>query len=60
MNLSLVRAYLCYSDQLATTRTWQNVLDEIIALKSGPAQVRWKSAARDKAFDLNPKPSISF
>jgi len=67
MNLSLARAYLCYSDPLATPRTWQNVLDEIIALKSGPAQVRRKSAAGDKAFALirnrvliETQPSISF
>jgi hypothetical protein len=33
-------------------RTWQRVLDEIIQLKSGPTQDRWKSAAKDKAFDL--------
>jgi len=29
-----------------------NVLDEIIGLKTGPTQTRWKSAARDQAFDL--------
>jgi len=52
MNLSLARVYLRHSDPLATSRTWQNVLDEIIALKTGPTQARWKSAARDKAFDL--------
>ena len=52
MNLSLARVYLRHSDPLVTTRTWQNVLDEIIALKTGPTQARWKSAAKDKAFDL--------
>lgn len=51
MNLSLARVYLRHSDPLVTTRTWQNVLDEIIAIKSGPTQARWKSAAKDKAFD---------
>src|SRR5208283_2823102 len=52
MNLSLARVYLRHSDPLVTTRTWRNVLDEIIGLKTGPTQTRWKSAARDKAFDL--------
>src|SRR5271156_1248730 len=52
MNLSLARVYLRHSDPLVTTRTWENVLDEIIRLKTGPTQARWKSAARDKAFDL--------
>ena len=52
MNLSLARVYLRHSDPMVTTRTWQNVLDEIIGLKTGPTQARWKSAAKDKAFDL--------
>ncbi len=52
MNLSLARVYLRHSDPMVTTRTWQNVLEEIIAIKSGPTQARWKSAAKDKAFDL--------
>ena len=52
MNLSLARVYLRHSDPMVSTRTWQNVLDEIIALKTGPTQTRWKSAAKDKAFDL--------
>jgi hypothetical protein len=50
MNLSLARVYLRHSDPLVTTRTWQKVLEKIIALKTGPTQVRWKSAAKDKAF----------
>jgi len=52
MNLSLARVYLRHSDPMVSTRTWQNVLDEIIAIKTGPTQTRWKTAARDKAFDL--------
>jgi hypothetical protein len=52
MNLGLARVYLRHSDPMVTTRTWQNVLDEIIGLKTGPTQARWKSAAKDKAFDL--------
>jgi hypothetical protein len=52
MNLSLARVYLRHSDPMASVRTWQHVLEAIIQLKSGPTQVRWKSAAGDKAFDL--------
>jgi integrase len=52
MNLSLARVYLRHSDPMVSVRTWQNVLDEIIQIKSGPTQARWKSAAKDKAFDL--------
>src|SRR5580765_1416070 len=52
MNLSLARVYLRHSDPMVSERTWQHVLDEIIKLKSGPTQDRWKSAAKDKAFDL--------
>ena len=52
MNLSLARVYLRHSDPLVSTRSWQHVLDEIIAIKTGPTQARWKSAAKDKAFDL--------
>ena len=52
MNLSLARVYLRHSDPMVSVRTWQHVLNEIIQIKSGPTQARWKSAAKDKAFDL--------
>jgi len=52
MNLSLARVYLRHSDPMVSVRTWQHVLDEIIQIKSGPTQTRWKTAAKDKAFDL--------
>jgi integrase len=51
MNLSLARVYLRHSDPLASKRTWQHVIDEIIKLKTGPTQYRWQSANKDKAFD---------
>jgi hypothetical protein len=39
------------------TRTWQNVFDGIIETKSGPTQVRWMTAKKDRAFDaLRHKP----
>ncbi len=52
MSLSLARVYLRHSDPMVSVRTWQNVLEEIIGIKTGPTQARWKSAAKDKAFDL--------
>ena len=52
MNLSLARVYLRHSDPQIARRTWQHVLDAIIQLKTGPTQIRWQSAAKDRAFDL--------
>ena len=52
INLQIARAYLMGSDPMVAKRTWQHVLNEIIQVKSGPTQIRWKSAAKDKAFDL--------
>ncbi|HLP77447.1 MAG TPA: tyrosine-type recombinase/integrase [Candidatus Paceibacterota bacterium] len=52
MNLSLARVYLRHSDPMVSTRTWQHVFEEIIAIKNGPTQARWISAKKDKAFDL--------
>ena len=42
---------LQHADPALATRTWQQVLEQIIATKSGSTQVRWKTASRDKAFD---------
>ena len=52
MNLSLARVYLRHSDPLMAQRTWQNVFQEIVQLKTGPTQYRWQTASKDKAFDL--------
>jgi integrase len=51
LNLSLARVYLKHSDPIMNQRTWQHVWDEIIKLKTGSTQYRWRSAAKDKAFD---------
>lgn len=51
MNLSLARVYLRHSDPMVAQRTWQHVLDECIKVKSGENQHRWKTAAKDGAFD---------
>jgi len=52
MNLSLARVYLRHSDPMVSKRTWQHVFEEIIGIKTGPTQDRWKTAKKDKAFNL--------
>lgn len=51
INLHIARAYLMGSDPAAKTRTWCHVMEEMIRLKDGETQARWKRAARDPAFD---------
>jgi len=51
MNLSLARVYLRHSDGLVATRTWQQVLDEIIKTKTGENQIRWQVMAKSKHFE---------
>ncbi len=51
LNLHIARAYLAGSDPGIMKRTWQQVLDEIIATKQGETKHRWLWAAKDKAFD---------
>jgi hypothetical protein len=41
MNLGLARVYLKHSDPMVSQRTWQHVMNEIIALKTGPSRDRW-------------------
>jgi hypothetical protein len=47
MNLSLARVYLRHSDPMVSKRTWDDVVKEIIAIKAGTTQARWKVAAKD-------------
>jgi integrase len=50
LNLQIARAYLVGTDSGITKRTWQQALDTLINTKHGANQVRWKIAARDKAY----------
>lgn len=50
-NLRMARVYLQASDPKAVTRTWQYVMDQIIAAKQGDTQHRWKTEAKSKAYD---------
>ncbi len=52
MNLQIAQVYLQHSDPSLATRTWQQVMDAIVAKKHGSTQSRWQSASKDKAFDL--------
>jgi hypothetical protein len=48
MNLQLARVYLQHSDPEMAQRTWQSVMDEIIATNRWVTQDRWNLAARDQ------------
>ena len=52
MNLQIAQVYLQHGDPALAARTWQHVMEQIVSLKTGPTQERWKHAAADKAFDL--------
>lgn len=52
MNLQIAQVYLQHSDPSLASRTWQNVMDAMLPLKTGPTQARWKAAMRDKSFNL--------
>jgi len=49
LNLQIARAYLSADDPQITMRTWRYIVDEIIKLKTGPTQHRWRAAAKDDA-----------
>lgn len=42
INLQIARAYLAATDEAVTTRTWQDVMDEMGKHKHGPTLERWK------------------
>ena len=50
--MQIAQAYLQHGDPVLAKRTWQDVMDAMAPLKTGPAQSRWQSAMRDKSFDL--------
>jgi integrase len=52
MNLQIAQVYLQHGDPALSARTWQNVMEQIVAVKSGETLLRWQAAIRDKAFDL--------
>lgn len=50
-HLQMARTHLQFSDAKKVQRTWQEVMDYIVAQKSGKTQVRWSRAIKDKALD---------
>ena len=52
LNLQIAKAYLAGTDSGMMTRTWQDAFDAITETKHGSTQVRWRGAAKQKAFDL--------
>ncbi len=52
LNLEIAKAYLAGANSGMATRTWQDAFDAIKEIKHGSTQVRWRSAVKQKAFDL--------
>lgn len=52
LNLQIAKAYLAGSDSGVARRTFQHALDAIVSSKQGANHLRWRTAARDHAFDL--------
>jgi hypothetical protein len=51
MNLQIAQVYLQHGDPALATRTWQDVMTQITATKTGSTQLRWQVASRDTALD---------
>lgn len=51
INVQIARAYLTASDPKLITRTWQEVMEALVALKQGTNRFRWERAIDDRSFD---------
>ena len=51
INLGLARVYLNATDPKLATRTWQDVMEDIITKKTDETLKRWQTAIKDKNFD---------
>lgn len=51
MNLQIAQVYLHHADPALAARTWQSVMEQIVATKTGNTLLRWQSAIKDNAFD---------
>ena len=49
--LQIARAYLTASDPKLVSRTWQEVMEGLVALKRGTNGQRWERAIHDHSFD---------
>jgi integrase len=50
-NLALARVYINGADPKLATRTWQDVMEHILAKKTDETRRRWEVAIKDKNFD---------
>jgi site-specific recombinase XerD len=51
ISLGLARVYLNATDPKLATRTWQDVMENIITKKTDETLTRWNTAIKDKNFD---------
>ena len=51
LNLQLARTYLTATDPMVAQRTWQDVMNQCVKLKSEKTRVRYERAVQEKAFD---------
>ena len=51
ISLGLARVYLNATDPKLATRTWQEVMEHIVAKKTDETRRRWETAIKDKNFD---------
>ncbi len=60
MNRQMGMTYLSAADPLFCTRTWNDVMVDIVKDKHGPTLHRWNTAMKDEAFNLiRPKVVVS-
>ncbi|MGN6555915.1 MAG: hypothetical protein ACTHLW_19580, partial [Verrucomicrobiota bacterium] len=50
-NLALARVYMAGTDPKLHTRTWQDVMENIVQFHSGETARRWRVAVQDRNFD---------
>jgi hypothetical protein len=51
ISLGLAKVYLTATDPKLATRTWQDVMENIITKKTDETLKRWQTAIKDKNFD---------
>ena len=51
ISLGLAKVYLNATDPKLATRTWQEVMENIVAKKNDETRRRWDTAVKDKNFD---------
>jgi hypothetical protein len=51
ISLGLARVYMNAADPKLGTRTWQEVMEHIVARKSDETRRRWEVAIKDRNFD---------